>query len=175
MDTELFDVISSNTIKISRFEIIEDKLKTADQQFYYSFIKIKPGICAIIETEKGFVVLKEYRYPIKSWTYEFAAGIIDEGETPVEAAIREIKEETGFIADEIKELGIFYPSFGATDEMIYLFHAKCSLKADAETEFSEFIKYEIMSEQEVGQLIRSGAFKHGAGLSAWLKYLLNIT
>ncbi|MGN0183196.1 MAG: NUDIX hydrolase [Candidatus Ornithomonoglobus sp.] len=173
MDTELFEVLSSNTIKISRFEITEDKLKTADQQFYYSFIKIKPGICAIIETEKGFVVLKEYRYPIKSWTYEFAAGIIDEGETPSEAAIREIKEETGFIADEIKELGIFYPSFGATDEMIYLFHAKCSSKADAETEFSEFIKYELMSEQEVEQLIRSGEFKHGAGLSAWLKYMLN--
>lgn len=170
---DLFEVIASNTTKISRFEIIEDKLKKEDQQFCYSFIKIKPGICAIVETEQGFVVLKEYRYPIKSWTYEFAAGIIDEGETPAEAAIREIKEETGFIADEINELGVFYPSFGATDEMIYLFHAKCSSKTDSETEFSEFIRYELMSEQEIEQLIRSGEFKHGAGLSAWLKYLLN--
>lgn len=173
MDTELFEVVSSKTINASRFEIIEDELKIDNEKALYSFVKIKPGICAIIETEKGFVVLKEYRYPIKSWSYEFAAGIIDEGETPSEAAAREVKEETGFIADEIKSLGEFYPSFGATDEVIYLFHAKCSSRTAAETELAEFITYEVMTKQEVEQLIKSGEFRHGAGLAAWFKYLLN--
>lgn len=172
MDTELFEVVSSKTINISRFEITEDELKIDNQKALYSFVKIKPGICVIIETEKGFVVLKEYRYPIKSWSYEFAAGIIDEGEAPAEAAVREVKEETGFIVDEIKSLGEFYPSFGATDEVIHLFYAKCTSQVAAETELAEFITYEVMAKKEVEQMISSGKFKHGAGLAAWLKYIL---
>ncbi|MGN0150283.1 MAG: NUDIX hydrolase, partial [Clostridia bacterium] len=67
-------------------------------------------------------ITKHHGYPIKSWSCEFAAGIIDEAETSVEAAVREVKEETGFIVDEIKSLGEFYPSFGATDEVIHLFY-----------------------------------------------------
>lgn len=118
--------------------------------------------------------MKEYRYPIKSWSYEFAAGIIDEGETPAEAAIREVKEETGFIVDEIKSLGTFYPSFGATNEIIYLFYAKCISRENTEKEVSEFITYELMKSAEVDQLIVSDDFKHGAGLAAWLKYKLDI-
>ncbi len=172
MQTELFEVISGETIKASRFEIVEDKLKINQQNVIYSYVKIGPGICAIIETEKGFVVLKEYRYPIKAWSYEFAAGIIDEGELPEEAAVREIREETGFIVDEIKSLGEFYPSFGATDEKIYLFYAKCTAKNETKKEPTEFITYEVVEKAELEKLISSGEFRHGAGLAAWLKYIL---
>ena len=173
MKTELFDVVSSRTINASRFEIIEDKLTLDGQDILYSYVKIKPGVCVIIETPEGFAVLKEYRYPIKSWSYEFAAGVIDEGEQPCEAAVREVKEETGFIVDEIRSLGEFYPSFGATDEVIYLFYAKCLRQENANRENTEFITYEIMTKEAVEKLISSGEFKHGAGLAAWLKYRLN--
>lgn len=172
MTTELFDVVSSETIKVSRFEIIEDALKIEDKDALYSYVKIKPGVCVIIETEEGFVVLKEYRYPIKSWSYEFAAGIIDAGELPEEAAVREIREETGFVVDKIESLGDFYPSFGATDEKIYLFYAKCTANVGAENEFTEFITYEIMKKEKLESLIKTGEFKHGAGLAAWLKYIM---
>ena len=58
METELFEVVSSRTINASRFEIIEDKLEINNQNVIYSFVKIKSGICVIIETPEGFVVLK---------------------------------------------------------------------------------------------------------------------
>ena len=170
METELYKVVSSETIRVSRFEITEDKFENKERS--YSFIRIKPGICVIIETPNGFVVLNEYRYPIKKWSYEFVAGIIDDGETPAEAAVREAKEETGFVADSIESLGEFYPSFGATDEVIHLFYARCSRHESAEHEDTELITYEIMSKDEIEDLIRTGKFKHGAGLAAWLKYLL---
>ena len=41
------------------------------------------------------VMLRQYRYPLDAWLYELPAGLIDEGETPSEAAAREMKEETG--------------------------------------------------------------------------------
>lgn len=172
MDEALYDVVSSKMIKASRFEIVEDELKIDGRDAKYSFVKIKPGICVIVETPDGFVLLKEYRYPIKSWTYEFTAGCIDEGESPEEAARREIKEETGYIADEIISLGDFYPSFGPTDEKISLFYARCSERTKAETEYTEFITYELVARERIEELIMSGEFKHGAGLAAWLKYRL---
>lgn len=172
MDTDLFEVVSSKTISASRFEITEDDLRIADKTAKYSYVNIKPGICVIVETDEGFVVLKEYRYPIKQWSYEFVAGIIDEGEKPEEAAVRETLEETGYIAEKVVSLGEFYPSFGATNELIYLFYAQCTGKTVSATEETEFITYETMSKNEVENLIKCGQFKHGAGLAAWLRYLL---
>lgn len=46
------------------------------------------------EPEK-LVMLRQYRYPLDAWLYELPAGLIDEGETASEAAVREMKEETG--------------------------------------------------------------------------------
>ena len=168
----LYNVVSSTKLRASRFEITEDELKINGCDACYSFVNIKPGVCVIIRTADGFVLLKEYRYPIKSWTYEFAAGVIDEGECPEDTARREVMEETGFVADEIISLGEFYPSFGATDEVIYLFYAVCSEHHDTSREFTEFITYETVSADEIERLITVGEFKHGAGLAAWLRYKL---
>ncbi len=165
-------LIQSETLQVSRFEIVVDDLKIGDRDGVYSYVKIKPGICVIAKTENGFVLLKEYRYPIKQWSYEFAAGIIDEGETPEQAAIREVKEETGYSVLSIEALGEFYPSFGATDEVIHLFYAECGTKGESQLEDTELIDLSYASEEELDGLIASGEFKHGAGLAAWLKYKL---
>ncbi len=47
------------------------------------------------EDPSRIVLLRQYRYPIGDWIYELPAGLIDEGESPEEAAVREMKEETG--------------------------------------------------------------------------------
>lgn len=41
------------------------------------------------------VMIRQYRYPLNAWIYELPAGLIDEGESPSQAAVREMKEETG--------------------------------------------------------------------------------
>lgn len=51
------------------------------------------------ETTKTLVI-SQFRPPLNAWSIEFPAGLIDEGETPIEAAKRELAEETGFIASE---------------------------------------------------------------------------
>jgi ADP-ribose pyrophosphatase len=60
------------------------------------FVKlIKKG-----ETTKTLVI-SQFRPPLNAWSIEFPAGLIDEGETPEEAAKRELEEETGFVASDV--------------------------------------------------------------------------
>ena len=58
-----------------------------------------------ITPEKKVVVVKQYRFGVGKTTMEIPAGIIDRGETPEQAAIRELKEETGYTATSWKYLG----------------------------------------------------------------------
>lgn len=47
------------------------------------------------ENKDKLVMIRQYRYPLDAWIYELPAGLIDGGETPSQAAVREMKEETG--------------------------------------------------------------------------------
>lgn len=67
------------------------------------------------------VLLRQYRYPLDDWIYELPAGLIDAGETPQQAAVREMKEETGLIFEPYEggNLGFRRPVYlgaGMTDE-----------------------------------------------------------
>ena len=67
------------------------------------------------------VMIRQYRYPLNDYLYELPAGLIDKGETPGEAAVREMKEETGltFTPAEGVDPGFTRPYFlgaGLTDE-----------------------------------------------------------
>lgn len=65
------------------------------------------------------LVCREFRYAINDYCYEFPAGLIDEGETPEAAAIRELKEETGLdVLDVVITLPAGYSSAGMTDEKV---------------------------------------------------------
>ena len=58
--------------------------------------EIKPAAVFMwCQHEQKLVLIKQFRYPIGGYIYELPAGLIDEGETPIEAAKREMKEETG--------------------------------------------------------------------------------
>ena len=61
-------------------------------------------------------------------TLESPAGMIDPGETPIETAVRELREETGIVVEEadLEEVLTYYPSVGGSDERITLFFARVS-------------------------------------------------
>lgn len=59
-----------------------------------------PGAVAILPflDERNIILVKQYRYPVGKITYEIPAGKLDRKESPIDCAIRELKEETGFSA-----------------------------------------------------------------------------
>lgn len=75
-----------------------------------------------LETEPKLVLIRQYRYPLDAYIYELPAGLVDGDETPAEAAVREMREETG-MEMTVYEGGAafyrrpFYMGPGFTDEM----------------------------------------------------------
>lgn len=169
----MYKVVKKETIKADRFTIIQEEVEKAGQLAPYSYVTIGFGISIIPFVDEDHVlVLKEYRHPVGSWQYEFPSGGIDQGEEAMAAAKRELMEETGYEASEIIPLGFTYPSFGSTNEKITLFAAKAKQVAEPHREILEEIKSEIISVDQLEELIASGQFAHGAGEVAWLKWLL---
>ena len=77
------------------------------------------AVILIMEDEAGERILlnKEFRLAVGGWVYNFPAGLIDAGETPEEAAKRELREETGLVVKEITDtLGNGYSAIGFTNE-----------------------------------------------------------
>ena len=82
-----------------------------------------PGAVAVIAmNEDGLIVLVEqFRYPAGETLLEIPAGKLDPGESPVECALREMVEETGYQPETLTLLSKIYTTPGFSNEVIYLF------------------------------------------------------
>lgn len=76
------------------------------------------------QTDNKVILVKQFRIPLKKFSLEFPAGLIDEGETPTQAAIRELLEETGYHGEVIKVSPSVCTSPGLTGEEIYFIEMK---------------------------------------------------
>src|SRR5277367_3609688 len=72
--------------------------------------------------DRGRILLvRQYRLPAKAYLWELPAGRVDEGETALQSARRELKEETGYKAKSWKKLATFFPSPGFLEEKMTIF------------------------------------------------------
>jgi ADP-ribose pyrophosphatase len=74
--------------------------------------------------DRGRILLvRQYRLPARQYLWELPAGRVDEGETPLKAAKRELVEETGYRAKHWDKIAVFYPSPGFLAEKMTIFRA----------------------------------------------------
>ncbi len=165
-----YHIDHSKSIKLGRFEIVQDIVSKGDLKLPYSYVKAKDSVCILPFINNDILLIKQYRHCLNSIEWEIPGGAVDFGELPEEAAVRELREETGYVAASIQELGIYYPSPGAMTEMTYLYTATCHERVDTSLEPLEFIHTEPVSIQAFEAMIRANEFRHGMGLVAWLKY-----
>ena len=166
----MYDVIDTQTTKLGRFEIVLDTIKKGEAEMPYSYVNIKPGVCVIVMVDNKILLLSEYRHAIKDMCYEFPCGMIDYGENPTEAAIREVKEETGFEIEDIVNLVYTYPSFGSTTEKIYLFFARCTKQSERKLDALEEISWSLVPVDEIDRMVKDNEIVCGAATTAWGKW-----
>jgi ADP-ribose pyrophosphatase len=137
------------------FEVFEEELgKAKIKRDVVKFPKTV-GILPLIGKDK-IILIRQFRFPIGKEIWEIPAGKLDRGEKPEIGAKRELKEETGYEAKELKKIGEFYLSPGYSTEYMYLFLAKGLKKGEQSLDKGEKIKeVKIFSRKEVLKMIKS--------------------
>lgn len=102
------------------------------------------GVCVAALTEQNeLLFVRQFRYPFGEVLLELPAGKLDRGgEDPLEAGKRELREETGAVADKYRSLGKLYPSPGFCNEIIYLYLAEGLSFGESDPDEDEFLECE---------------------------------
>ena len=110
-----------------------------------------------ITKEGDFVMIDQYRHALGETHYELVAGVVDEGETPLQAAQRELSEETGFGGGNWQQFMMLSPNPTNHTNISYTFLATdVELISEPHQEPSEDIHIHILTRQEVEQLLHDG-------------------
>lgn len=135
------------------------------------YIKHPGAVCIVAITDDNqLIVEKQFRYPFHDIILEIPAGKLNsDDEEPLEAAKRELREETGFEADSWQPLGCFYPTVAYTDECITMFLARNLHKGEQDLDDDEFLNIDLISFEKFVDMILDGQIKDGKTQAAVLK------
>ena len=129
------------------------------------------GVCVAALTDQDEILLvKQFRYPYMEEILEIPAGKRDKrDEAPLECGKRELREETGAVADEFVFLGELYPTPGYCDEVIYIYAAKNLTFGETDPDDDEFLDVIKMPFNEALERVLSGEIKDAKTQTAVLK------
>lgn len=117
-----------------------------------------PGAVGIIAVEDQKVLLvRQFRYAIAQETLEIPAGKLDPQESPLDCAVRELREETGY-RGTMEHLSTFYTTPGFTDEIMHLFLARDLVWDPLTPDDDEFIGVERISWEEAVRCAQKNMF-----------------
>lgn len=149
----------------------DDVLLPNGAQAKREYVKHIGAVCVLALTDAGEVVLeRQFRYPFHKELIEIPAGKLDSREEdPLQAALRELREETGFVPERIVHIGDFYGSPAILDENIRMFLAT-GLRRDAQhLDEDEFLEVFTMPLEELVERILAGEVPDGKTQAAALK------
>lgn len=113
------------------------------------------GIVAITDDNK-VVLVKQFRKPIEKPIFEIPAGKLEKNESPKECAERELKEETGYSAKNIKLIHKFFTSAGFSNEIMFVYLATGLTPGENNLDADEFLDvYEIELEEAYNMVLKN--------------------
>lgn len=115
-----------------------------------------------------FVMVEQFRHGTRRTTIEFPAGIVEEDETPIECALRELEEETGYTAASAEVVGRVDPNAALQDNELFIVVLRdCVRRGEPNQDRRERIRTRIVDTGEVDALIERGEFRDAYGIIAW--------
>lgn len=113
-----------------------------------------------ITSEGQFVMERQYRHGLRQTCFEIVAGVIEKGETPLDAARRELQEETGYAGGEWRELMVLSPNSSTVTNLTYCYIATGVEKiSEQNLDRTEDIEVYALSEEEVRRLLGNGGIR----------------
>ena len=123
-----------------------------------------------LDDEKQILLVRQFRLPAEQELWELPAGRIDPGENSLDAARRELREETGYQANSWKKLVSFWPSPGYVGEKMDIFLAKDLAPGAQDLMDDERIQMQWFPAAEVGRMIRRGEIQDDKTLVGYFSW-----
>lgn len=160
-------VFQGRILSVDVLEVELDDGRTGTREI----IRHGPAVAVIARRRDGkFVFIRQFRKAMERVCFEVMAGNCDPGEPSEAAAIRELKEETGYAPDSIRFLAPIYPSVGYCTERIDIFYADVHEPGETDFDQDEQIETVLLTEPEMDDLIRTGNIQDAKTLAAWALY-----
>ncbi|MGH7196908.1 MAG: NUDIX hydrolase [Candidatus Saccharimonadales bacterium] len=159
----------------ARIEIYEDivELPSGHQTDYIHFGSEKDVATIIAVNEMDKILLqREYSYPQREKLFQFPGGAIEDGETSLEGAARELAEE-GQLKGELKQIGWFFINNRRSTSKMYVFVATNLQPTEAEKDIEEEFEDFWLTPDEINELIRKNKICNYSTLSAWTFFINN--
>ena len=134
----LFSVTEDHAVDPSGFEIKRGIVQHA-----------RSAVMMAVDERKRILLVRQYRLPARAYLWELPAGRLDPGETPLQAAKRELIEETGYRAKKWTKLVTFYPSPGYVAEKMTIYLATGLTAGESKPMEDERIETRWFGEKEV--------------------------
>ena len=133
------------------------------------------GVTVIpVDSEGNVYCVRQYRYPYGEHVLETPAGKLEPGEDPLECAVRELGEETGFTAERYEYLGYLYPSPGYCREVIHIYLATGLVSGRMHLDEGEFLDVEKHSLEELTDMAMKNELTDAKTVAAVLKARLRL-
>jgi 8-oxo-dGTP pyrophosphatase MutT (NUDIX family) len=177
MPNNPWQTISSETIfenpwiKLVKDEVITPSGKPGS----YTILEAKPFVIVVAIQDEQVLMIDQHRYPINKTTLEFPAGGIDGAEAPLNAAKRELKEETGYEASDWEAVGQFYEIASISRQPGHLFIARGLNKTDKNDMAEDGISgCRLVKIQDLENMIANGRIVDALTPAVLLKAQLHI-
>src|SRR5712675_494883 len=131
-----------------------------------------PGSVVVLPVlpDGRILLIQQYRHAARQYLWELVAGRIDPGETPKQAAARELIEETGYRAKRLRVFLDVFPTPGFLEERMYILLAERLTAGEAQPEEDEKITAKAFRRAELEEMIRKNALRDAKTIAGLLYY-----
>ena len=163
-------IYDGKVIKVTKEEVLCPNQEKSIREIVHH----RGGVGILFQVNGKFIFEKQYRYAMNEEIIEMPAGKLEEGEIPLEAAKRELLEETGYRPLEMIHLGDNYPTPGYSTEVIHLYYCPKANKEERHLDSDECIDLIYLSLEEVEKLIQENKIKDSKSIAAIYLYKTKI-
>jgi ADP-ribose pyrophosphatase len=177
MHLKPWTIISSHVDKSYRvFNLRLDRARsprTSETHDFYvlespSWVNIIP-----LTPAKEVVLIRQYRFGIRDMTLEIPGGLMEQSDSPEEAARRELREETGYEEETLTPLGTVHPNPAIQNNLCYTYLAKNVFPVGQLIQDErEDIEVVLQPLSEIPRLIREGAISHALVIAAFYRFYM---